>query len=557
MALEKLTCQNCGSNDFRREGEYYICNHCETKYIRPDNNDNDTYQINININFDEDPKPLNIQVEPGTDSPEDPVPLDIPVEPAEDFPDEKKNRKSCLGCLLAFAVSILAILILAVSTGEKRVSDSSFQRDSQMTDMALLQKEGHPRLFSSRQSVLDFYAGYGNLVKLDKEYNSDTILHIETQEQNRAKAASGASSGNSSSQKQITDIQIDFSHMKNKPALSLEEAVQLANSFMPWDLIDTYYQLSEAVSYKESDAADAGMRYLVLYGLQKKYTMNYAKQDMGLSGSIGFRIYTNQSGEIEYMRVEVLPRIQGRMYDKKPWQSPALRQVPVDESWKQVGWQIVTESEPPTLLGDYQAMLEFGKKIPVEAVNISCEKESAISYGLNEQGQFFTVDGREHKDKSRYVFEIQFNFTKLLPERKVTLSEAVAVMKNFMPYDLLARYYTLNFSRKISPTNRNIDGSMEYQVVYDRVMTDANRAEINKLELPENIKAIVKTDADGYALNASVNCYRHTRGVKGRSYELLKDSRGEIREIYSPGRELGPYESGDDFHYIEPWENPF
>lgn len=233
MALEKLTCQNCGSNDFRREGEYYICNHCETKYIRTDDDDNDTYQINININFDEDPKPLNIQVEPGTNSPEDPVPLDIPVEPAEDFPDEKKNRKSCLGCLLTFAVSIFAILILAVSTGEKRVSDSSFQRDSQMTDMALLQKEGHPRLLSSRQSVLDFYAGYGNLVKLDKEYNSDTILHIETQEQNRAKAASEVSSGNPSLQKQITDIQIDFSHMKNKPALSLEEAVQLANSFMP------------------------------------------------------------------------------------------------------------------------------------------------------------------------------------------------------------------------------------------------------------------------------------------------------------------------------------
>ncbi len=33
--MMKLTCPNCGSNDFEETGEYYRCNHCGTVQIKP------------------------------------------------------------------------------------------------------------------------------------------------------------------------------------------------------------------------------------------------------------------------------------------------------------------------------------------------------------------------------------------------------------------------------------------------------------------------------------------------------------------------------------------
>lgn len=559
MALEKLTCKGCGGNDFRREGNYYICNYCGTKHILTDDDDDSTVHINININFEDKPKPTNIpQNAPQNISPTIPKKAIV-----KEVPSEKPKRKGCLGCLAFLAFLFLVVTILAVVTGESHVTDNSSLRDSHMTDMALLQKEGHPRLLSTRQSVVDFYKGYGNIVKLDKEYDDNTVLHVETYEQDMTKASwvsdgEETSSDKSSSRKLIDDIQISFSHMKDKSSISPEEALQLANSFMPWDLIDTYYELSEAVSYRERDKTDSDFTYFVIYGLKDKYTYsNYARQEHGLPISMGIKISTDPTGAITHMRIQIAPRVDWRRYEAQPWKTPSLHEVPLDVSWKSVSWQLLTEGERPKLLGDYNAMLTFGKKFPVEAVDISCNKESAISYGLRERKQLFTVDGRKHKDESSYVFEIKFDFTQLQPEKQVPLAEAIEMMKGFMPYDLLDRYYTLNFSRKISPTNRNTDGSIRYEVVYDRVMTEANRAEINKLEIPENIKIELKTDEDGNALEASLNRYRYLPSVKGRYRELLKNEYGSIREIYDPGRELGPYESGDEYHDIEPWENPF
>ncbi len=550
MALEKLTCKSCGSNDFRQEGNHYICNHCGTVHVMTDDG---TYNITIKINC-------------GTNQ-ETPV-KPIITAPIRRLPDEKikkeSHKMSCLGCFgLIMIISFFFTACIMLLVGEEKVSNNSFKRESTVTDMALLQKEGHPRLLAPRQSVVDFYAGYGNIVTLDKEYNDDTVLHVITYEQDVSKLswlpeAAEPSSDKPSRQKLVDDIQINFAHMKNRPDVTLEEAVQLANSFMPWTLIDTYYQLSETVSYKESDKTDSDIKYVARYRLKDRYTdSNYEKHGNGPPISIGFSILTDPAGIIKYERIQIFPRVELHRYGEKPWQSPSLHLLPVDESWKSVSWQLLAEAQPPKLLGDYHAMLEFGKKFPVEAVDISCNKESAISYGLRDQRQFFTVDGRTHNDKSHYVFEIKFDFTKLQPEKTVSLTEAVDVMKKFMPYDWLDTYFTLNFSRKISPTNKNTDGSIQYQVVYDRALTDANRADINRLELPQNIQVAIKTDENGNAVNATLNCYMYSRSVKGRSYELLKDQWGEIREIYEAGRELGPYESSNDFHYIEPWESPF
>lgn len=540
MTFEKLTCKNCGSNDFHREGDCYVCNHCGTMHVLTSDG---TYNIN-NYNYDADYK------------------FDVPdfsVSPADDLPEKKHDW----GCLIPLIIFVLAIGSCMFMGGETGVSDSSYKRDSSITDMALLQKAGHPCLLSTGQSVIDFYEGYGNIVKLDKEYTNETILHVVTYTRDLTNAswlaaASDAASGGASSQNIIHDIEIYFSNMKSKPNVALDEAAKLAGSFMPWELIDKYYQLSEAVSYRDGTTADSYTKYVVIYEIKDKYTSNnYTRQENGIPGSIGFSICVDSADVVKSARIQIAPRIDRHRYNVQNWQAPGLHQVSEDTSWKLASWQLLTQAQSPKLLEDYGAMLEFGKQFAVEAVNISCDKDDSISYGLNKRDQLFAVEGRSREDKSRYVFNINFNFLKLRPEKKVTLSEAVEVVKRFLPYDLVNKYYNLRFARKILPTNKNTDGSISYQVVYDRSVTNANRAEIKKLDLPDNISVKIKTDENCYAEEATINGYRYFPEYKGRSYELFKNEYGEIKEIGSRGRELGPYESGNDFYYIEQWNKPF
>ncbi len=52
MSFEKLTCKNCGSNDFHREDDCYVCNHCGTKHVLTNDG---TYNI-YNFNYEADYK---------------------------------------------------------------------------------------------------------------------------------------------------------------------------------------------------------------------------------------------------------------------------------------------------------------------------------------------------------------------------------------------------------------------------------------------------------------------------------------------------------------------
>ena len=141
-------------------------------------------------------------------------------------------------------------------------------------------------------------------------------------------------------------------------------------------------------------------------------------------------------------------------------------------------------------------------------------------------------------------------------EKQVSLAEAIALTKTFLPYDIMQEYYKLNFARKKVPTAKNLDGKISYEVVYDRIVSSENRAKARQLELPANINITIQTEENGNVLGIWVNGYKYI--PRNTSiYENATNEYGQRIQIRHEGRELGPYEESDDWNTVMPWQNPF
>ena len=67
--MKKLRCENCGSHDLVKKGDYWVCTYCDSRFeIDPSNeesdSDNKSNTIQINVTFSDDASPVRNELPP-------------------------------------------------------------------------------------------------------------------------------------------------------------------------------------------------------------------------------------------------------------------------------------------------------------------------------------------------------------------------------------------------------------------------------------------------------------------------------------------------------------
>lgn len=576
MGLEKLVCQNCGSHDISYKDSFYVCGHCGAKHImkddprnrKTDNSTNNSFEKIFVLPYD-DSAFFNIKItyENNSDDKygdEFATIMDTDKNKRVNKMEQEhykqngryyNNDKSFINSL-ALALTVLFLFYscafdedeTAKQTGTSSLGGftDSFSK-AKVNDLDLLSGEAHPKLGAVKVDVEAYYDQYDDRVAVDDKYAEKPLMSIRT---------AGKSYNTYDKDKNMNEVEITLGNSKEKMVVGLDDAIKISESYIPWDMVEKYYKLDETVAYICNDSPDTSRVYSIRYGLKDIYSPRCKEQDHEMPWCYSTQIYLNKAGVVSniHMREGSLYRFPSS--EKQEWKPTNLHPLPKEPSTVLESWQLLRDIPKPRLLDDSTSMLAYGEKLGEERVFIAMRGSNHRIYGLSRDNQLVSAEFLDRKDGSKYIFSIDFDFTRFNKEKRVNLDEAVELVKGFLPYDIMAEFYHLRFARKTIPTAKNIDGVVSYKFVYDCIDSEALKAEIRKRELPRNISVDISEDYDKYVHKISVSCYTYMPDVISNR-QIAYDEDGKEVDIRSCGRELGPYESNSSWYNNEPWSNPF
>lgn len=475
--------------------------------------------------------------------------------------DSDSKEQDGLGVIIRAVVAVTCITLFYNSCGVElksydipnKPAMSSF-KENKLVDKELISLLMPARLFDTVDDMQKIYANYGDKVSYKTRSKVEKpLIRYET-----------TMPSSKNDPEIIEGVAIYLQHSKEKIELDVKEAIKIAENYLPWAIVDEYYKLD----YTRSALYEGGEElYEIKYCLKDIYSTNYKPQKHTFPETIGIVVDTDSNKRVSKICVrrnmnnpfgESLSTYQkGKSYKYKmvEWHPDYLHKLPAVTDRSEEIWQLLTKEQHPKLLDNYDEMLAYGKKLGEENVYLEVQYDRNF-YGLQHRDQLFDVLGHTRKDNSKYIFRVSFNFLYLAKYKHVSIDEAIVIVKSYLPYELMDKYYEFNFARRKVPSGKNLDGSISYQVVYDRVEDDDLRKEMRKKELPENIQISMYEDEDGHVTSLSISGY--TYSPKNTTYyEEVKTWDGEVKEIVHPGRVLGPYESDSKWYAYEYWENPF
>lgn len=160
---------------------------------------------------------------------------------------------------------------------------------AQETDMDIVMRDGHPTYYGSvEQSHAiwdDVEKGKIQFGDNNHGYDDATILYMDAYKDSDI----------------IRDVYINFSAFSNSPDVTLDEALQVATSYMPFDIMDQYYEYRGSEMLVPNDTEETGNQeeesthYVISYGLTEEGSDSYYKNEHEYSGSIDVIIEVKNS----------------------------------------------------------------------------------------------------------------------------------------------------------------------------------------------------------------------------------------------------------------------
>lgn len=153
------------------------------------------------------------------------------------------------------------------------------------TDWEIITREGHPTYYGS---VEDSLSVWGDVEEgkihfagsLDKG-GEDTILSMWAYRKSDL----------------IREISVSFSRFEEPPILTIEEVLPVVASYMPYGIMDEYYQFMRSELITPDDEARSELRYyIVRYNLTDEAKEEYYSQGHEYSGTMDVQIYVDKSG---------------------------------------------------------------------------------------------------------------------------------------------------------------------------------------------------------------------------------------------------------------------
>lgn len=144
------------------------------------------------------------------------------------------------------------------------------------TDIEIVNRENHPTYYGSVTNAHETWADiekgkilYGN--SLYEKYTDSTIISLDSYE----------------SEDIIRSLGIYFSNFEFPVEISIDDALLIASSYMPFDVIEQYYEYKNSYMIEpDEESGEESSYYIISYTLTESGRSAYEKREHTYSGSI-------------------------------------------------------------------------------------------------------------------------------------------------------------------------------------------------------------------------------------------------------------------------------
>lgn len=153
--------------------------------------------------------------------------------------------------------------------------EETVQRVSSETDMDIIMRTGHPTYYGSveQSHVVWDDIEKGRIHFGDKNYgnNDNPILSMDSYKKSDL----------------IRSVFIDFTNFKEEVSVSVDEALKISASYMPFDVMDQWYEYRRSeLIVPDEDHQEKDSYYVISYGLTDEGSDAYYAKEHEYSGSI-------------------------------------------------------------------------------------------------------------------------------------------------------------------------------------------------------------------------------------------------------------------------------
>lgn len=176
---------------------------------------------------------------------------------------------------------------------ESNSSELNTAEQSINSDLEVITREGHPTYYGSVETSHSVWDDVkkGKIIFADSyySYNDATILSMDAYRNSDL----------------IRGISVYFNNFEEPCEMTVDEVLPIIASYMPYDIMDKYYQFkgSELIQPGE-DRDDRNHYYVISYNLTDSGKDTYYSKEHEYSGSIDVIINTNQDGIVESFNID-------------------------------------------------------------------------------------------------------------------------------------------------------------------------------------------------------------------------------------------------------------
>ena len=180
-------------------------------------------------------------------------------------------------------------------------------------DLEIITRNGHPTYYGSVETSHTIWdgTGKGKIVfadSYDKYSKGITILAMDAYRKSDL----------------IRGIEIYFSNFEEPITLSLDEVLKIVASYMPFEIMDTYYQYKDSELLVPDEGKDGDNYYIISYNLTDEGSAAYYSKEHEYSGTIDVIVQVSRDDTVQNVVIGFgTPRWMGSLntnsYHKEEW----------------------------------------------------------------------------------------------------------------------------------------------------------------------------------------------------------------------------------------------
>lgn len=187
-------------------------------------------------------------------------------------------------------VLLFALVLCLICSACGANGDSSASND---TDLQIITREGHPTYYGSVEESHAVWRDVkkGKIIFGDSydTYTDQVILSMEAYRDSDL----------------IRDIYINFENFETPAELTVEDVLPIVATYMPYDIMEEYYQYSSSEKIVSDDHNDGKEDYYVItYYLTEEAKDKYYANEHPYSGSMDVIIKTDSSGIVQEVFIQ-------------------------------------------------------------------------------------------------------------------------------------------------------------------------------------------------------------------------------------------------------------